>query len=119
MQDYKKLKVWEKSHQLCLNIYKLTRHFPDEEKYGLVAQLRRAAVSIPTNIVEGTGRESNKELVRFLNISMGSLVEVEYLIFLVKDLSIINEGQFTEINSNIVEIKKMLSGFIKTVKGNQ
>ncbi|MDT0689676.1 four helix bundle protein [Salegentibacter sp. F188] len=80
MVDYKNYKVWQKSHLLVLEIYKTTRDFPSSEKFNMVSQMNRAALSIPTNIVEGCGRETQKEFVRFLHISSGSAFELEYLI---------------------------------------
>lgn len=78
MKDFKKLKAWEKSHQLTLAIYKVTRSFPKDELYGLTSQMRRASVSIPANIAEGCGRGSDAELARFCHIAMGSASELEY-----------------------------------------
>ncbi|GAH32299.1 unnamed protein product, partial [marine sediment metagenome] len=82
MKDFREMQVWNKGHKLALEIYKLTGGFPKEEIYGLSSQIRRAAVSIPTNIAEGCGRGSAKELKQFLKISMGSASEVEYQILL-------------------------------------
>lgn len=83
--SYKDLKVWEKSHQLTLDIYKLTCRFPADEKYGLTSQIRRAAVSVRVNIVEGKNRNTTKEFMQFLHISRGSVQEVHYLLLLSKD----------------------------------
>ena len=80
MRDFRKLKVWENAHQNTLDIYKLTQKFPSEEKFGLISQIRRAAVSVPTNIVEGSSRRTEKDFAHFLQISIGSSSEVEYLI---------------------------------------
>lgn len=84
--------------------------------YGLTSQIRRAAVSIPTNISEGCGKYSRKDFARFLQISMGSASELEYLIFLSNELELIESSSFTELNSNIVEIKKMLTSLIKKLR---
>lgn len=81
MKDYKELSFWRKSHELALEVYKVTNSFPKEETYGLTSQLRRAALSIPTNTAEGCGRESRKEFKRYLVIASGSAAEVEYLLF--------------------------------------
>jgi four helix bundle protein len=78
MQDYTKLAVWQKSHEFVLTIYTICPQFPDDERYGLTSQMKRAVLSIPTNIAEGCGRETQAELRRFLYISMGSASEVEY-----------------------------------------
>lgn len=97
-------------------VYQLTSEFPKEEKYGIVSQLRRATVSIPTNIAEGTGRGSNKDFNRFLQIALGSASEVEYLFYLSRDLKFITQEQHLEIEKNIIEIKKMLSGLMSKVR---
>lgn len=88
MRDFRQIKVWEKAHQLTLQVYKMTAHFPREELYGLMSQLRRACVSIPANIAEGFGRGGNVELARFLQIAMGSAYEVEYHALLAKDFGV-------------------------------
>ena len=116
MKDFRNLKVWEKSHKLVLSIYELTNYFPKSELYGLTSQIRRAAVSIPTNISEGCGKYGGKDFARFLQISMGSASELEYLIFLSNELKLIDTSNFTELNSNIVEIKKMLTSLIKKLR---
>lgn len=82
MKDFRNLKVWEKSHQLTVEIYKATEKFPKHEQYGLTSQLRRASVSVAANIAEGCGRKSDADFGRFLGIAMGSVSELEYLIFI-------------------------------------
>lgn len=116
MKDFRKLQVWAKAHQFTLKIYEMTKGFPREEMYGLTAQIRRACVSIPTNISEGCVRSSDADFSRFLFISLGSASELEYLILLSKDLKYINEKFYTELNIDINEIKKMLIGMIKKLK---
>ena len=113
MQDFKKLKIWEKAHNLTLEIYKITKGFPKEEQYGLTSQLRRACASIPTNIAEGCGRDGDKEFKRFLQIAMGSACEVEYLVLLTKDLKYIKNNEAEIIQKEIVTLKKMISTLIK------
>ena len=115
MRDYKKFKVWQKSHELTLKIYKVTADFPREERYGLISQIRRAAVSISTNIEEGSGRRSDTDFRRFLTISMGSAKEVEYLTFLSYELQYFKEISFQKIDNDIKEIEKMLYKFIETL----
>ena len=88
---YKNLKVWQKADELAIEIYHITSTFPKDELYGMISQLRRAAISIPTNIVEGYARKGDKELARFINIAIGSLAEVEYLIEFSKKLEYLNE----------------------------
>lgn len=116
MRDFRELKVWEKSHVFTLKIYQQTRNFPADEKYGLTGQIRRAASSIPTNIAEGCGRNGDAELARFMQISMGSASEVEYLLQLIHDLEMINPEVYAELNTQIIEIKRMLASFIKRLR---
>ena len=116
MIDYKKYKVWQKSHALVLNIYNLTSSFPDLEKFNLVTKINRAATSIPTKIAEGCGRETQKELLRFLYISSGSAHELEYLIILSRDLNYLQSNSAEAILSDIIEIKKMLASLIRKIK---
>jgi four helix bundle protein len=89
MKDFRSLKVWEKAHLLTLKIYKVTEKFPREELYGLTSQIRRACVSIPTNIAEGCVRSSDADFSRFLYIALGSTSELEYLMMLAMDLNFI------------------------------
>lgn len=116
MQNYKELQVWKKSHEITLEIYKITQCFPKEELFGLVSQLRRASVSVPTNIAEGSGRFTQKDFASFLQISLGSCQEVEYLILLSKELNFINETDFNQLEKSIGEIKAMLISLIKKVR---
>lgn len=115
MRDFRKYKVWEQSHQLTLRIYSLTKNFPKEEVYGLVSQIRRASVSIPTNIVEGSGKASEKDFARFLGIAYASAAEVEYLLLLSKDLEITKQDIFTDVTAEVISIKKQLYNLIKTL----
>ena len=87
MRDFRELKVWEKAHRLTLRVYKITKDFPSDEQFGLTVQLRRAAASVPTNIAEGCGRDSERELARFMSIAGGSASEVEYQRLLACDLN--------------------------------
>lgn len=114
MKDFRDLVVWEKGHQLTLKIYTLTVHFPKEELYGLTSQIRRAASSIPINIAEACGRGSNADFARFLQMSMGSASETEYLILLCQELGYISDP--TELTKEIKEIKKMLASLINKAK---
>ncbi|MEA3240279.1 MAG: four helix bundle protein [Pseudomonadota bacterium] len=113
MKDFKKLNVWRKAHQLTLTVYRYTRDFPQEELYCLTSQLRRAVASVPTNIAEGCGRNSDAELARFLTIAMGSASEVEYHLLLANDLGFIKKADYQKLNIDIIEIKRMLATFIK------
>lgn len=116
MRDFKTLKVWEKSHQLTLSIYKITSTFPKEELYGLTNQICRSCASIPANIAEGCGRSGEKELARFFQISMGSAFELEYHLLLANDLNFLNKLDYQSVNNNLIEIKKMLASFIEKLK---
>lgn len=116
MRDFKKLNVWEKAHQLTLNIYESTDEFPDNERYGLVSQMRRSATSIPSNIAEGCGRNSQAQFARFLNIAFGSASELEYQVYLSKDLGFLEDNKSKELNENVVEIKRMLSSLLQKVQ---
>ncbi len=116
MRDFRELQVWQKAHQLTLDIYKLSREFPETERYGLVSQLRRACSSVPTNISEGCGRESLSEFARFLEIAMGSACEVEYQLILAKDLGYISENKYQESCKSLIEVKRMLSAYTSRVR---
>jgi four helix bundle protein len=113
MQDFKKLQVWEKSHDLTLRVYELTVQFPRTEMYGLTSQIRRACASIPTNIAEGCGRKSPADFARFLQIAMGSASETEYLILLAHNLKYLDAAQYTELTNITIEVKKMLTSLLK------
>jgi four helix bundle protein len=112
MKDFRSLRVWEKSHSISLEIYKLTAGFPKEEQFNLTSQIRRAISSVPTNLAEGCGRGSDKDFKRFVQIAMGSASESEYLILLSKDLNYISDKEFDKLILEIQEIKKMLSSLI-------
>jgi four helix bundle protein len=118
MKDFRTLKVWEKAHRLVLSVYKATDGFPKHELYGLTSQIQRAAVSIPTNIAEGCGKDSDAELKRFCVIAMGSASEVEYLLILAKDLSYLSKPVFQSLTVELVETRKMLNAFIQKLKGH-
>lgn len=115
MKDIRKLEVWEKSHQLALAIYAMTAKFPKEEFYGLTNQIRRAAVSVPTNIAEGCGRGSDADFARFLQIATGSASEVEDELMLAKDLRYIPAPLHVEIERQAQAVKQMLAAFLRTL----
>jgi len=108
MQHFRELKVWQKSHALVLSLYQLTKRFPADERFGLTSQLRRAAVSVPTNIAEGTKRLGKQDYARFLNIAEGSLSETEYLVMLSCALGYCREPETGQLLSAISEIARML-----------
>jgi four helix bundle protein len=108
LQRFTDLKVWQRSHALVLQVYRLTKGFPTEEKYGIVSQLRRAAISVPTNIAEGSKREGNQDYARFLNIAEGSLVETEYLLLLSRDLQYLAPEAVAPLLREIEGVARML-----------
>ncbi len=116
MKDYKKLKVWEKAHQSALSIYQLTKSFPKEEQFNLISQIRRSALSIPTNIAEGAGKFTNTDFARFLQIALGSAHEVEYLLLFSFELKFLEQGDYDFVAKEIGEVKAMSIGLIKKVR---
>jgi len=119
MRDFRKWDIWKESKKLVTEIYTVTRNFPDEEKFGLISQLRRATVSIPTNISEGAGRNSEKELLHFLHISQGSCFEVETLLDLSEDLNFINSEVKSSIMIKLNTIQKQINKFIQVIKSTE
>ncbi|MFH1197217.1 MAG: four helix bundle protein [bacterium] len=115
MQDYRKLSVWEKAHRLVVDLNKVTKNYPKEELFVLTSQIRRAAISIPSNIAEGCGRKSKTEFLRFLDIAFGSANELEYQIFLSFELEYISNESFENLNHRMDVIKKMLSGLMQKI----
>ena len=113
--DTDRLIVWQQSHHLVLKIYEITKGFPKEELFGLTSQIRRAAVSIPSNIVEGRARGFSKEYKRFLLMARGSLEEVKYQLLLARDLKYIEDEKYKEIFNAADEVGRLLSGLIKRV----
>jgi len=108
MQKFTELKVWEQAHKAVLEVYRLSSGFPSDERYGITAQLRRAAVSIPTNIAEGSKRKSNAEYARFLNVAEGSLAETQYFIILSRDLGYLTEENAESLTPQLAEVARML-----------
>lgn len=116
MRDFRQLRVWEASHKLTLEIYKITKRFPKEELFVLTSQMRRSATSIPTNIAEGCGRESNREYARFLQIARGSAYELDYQLMLTRDLGYLNSSIYADINVKIDGIKRQLAVLLRKVR---
>jgi len=114
MTTHKDLNVWKKSMNLVILIYKLTSQFPKDELFGLASQMRRAAVSIPSNIAEGHGRNSDKELIRFLYISLGSASELETQLLLSSKLGFLDEESFSKLNDANNEVIKMIAALIRS-----
>ncbi|MES2795688.1 MAG: four helix bundle protein [Bacteroidota bacterium] len=115
MRNFQELSIWVKSHELTLKIYLLTKLYPKDELFGLVSQMRRSSTSIPTNIAEGCGRNTNPDFKRFLTIATGSVSELEYQCILSKDLNYISNETFVNLQSEIIEIRKMIFSFMNKV----
>ena len=118
MKDFRQLKVWEKSHQLALAVYKETKKFLKEELYGLTSQIRRASMSIPTNIAEGCGLNTDKGFARYLQISMGSASETEYQLILARDLEFLPKESYEKLHNDVEEVKRMLASLLKTLRAD-
>ena len=118
MKTHKNLDVWQNSVELVTEIYMLTNAFPENEKFGLTNQIRRSAVSIPSNIAEGAGRHSKKEFSRFLNIAQGSATELETQLIISKNLNFIDYEQYENKIEKLTSIMKMLSGLVRSLKNN-
>ncbi len=116
MQDYRKIRVWQRSHALVLRVYELTRNFPKDELFGLASQARRAAVSVPANIAEGAGRGGKREFGRYLNVSFGSASELEYYLLLAYDLSLLPATDYATLSAELGQVKRMLAGLSRTVR---
>jgi four helix bundle protein len=116
MQPFTELKVWQRGHALALAIYKLSKQLPDDERFGLTAQIRRAAVSVPSNIVEGSRRQHAGDFARFLNLAEGSLGEVEYLLMLARDLGYLAAEEARPHIGEVSELARMLFAFRRRVE---
>jgi four helix bundle protein len=119
VKDFRQLKVWQIAHQLTLGIYQATASFPQSETYGLRSQIRRTASSTPANLAEGCGREGDAELARFCVIARGSASELEYHLLLARDLRFIPDQRYTELNHQVIEIKRMLTGLVLKLKADR
>ena len=115
-KGYKRLKVWQESHELVLKVYKVTKKFPREENFGITSQMRRAVVSVAANIVEGQVRNTNKSFLQFLNIANGSLVEVEYYLELSNELSYLKEAEFKIIDQQRLLVGNLLNGLVRSLR---
>jgi four helix bundle protein len=116
MRNYRELQVWAKAHRLTVELYKVSRDFPREETYGLTSQLRRAAVSIGSNLAEGCGRRTSTELARFVRIALGSASELDYQLLLARDLGFMKADDFTSSIAALTEVRKMLTSFLSSVE---
>lgn len=115
MQDFRKLKVWEKAHALVLRVYPATADFPQHELFGLRAHLRRASFQIAERIAEGCSRETDQEFARSLYAAVGCAGETEYLVLLARDLSYITTEQHDQLTADVIEVKRMLCGLLGTL----
>lgn len=116
MANFKELLVWQKSIDFVTKMYKATEVFPKDEMYGLASQIRRASVSIPSNIAEGNSRRSKPDYLQFLKIARGSCAELETQLIISKNLGFLNEADYLKLNIDIIEISKMLNGLINSLK---
>ena len=116
MSNFRNLQIWQKSMTLTTNIYVATKNFPKEEIFALTSQIRRRSISVPSNIAEGFGRDSNKEYVRFLNISIASLFELQTQLEIGKNIEYLTEVEFNKIYEDTRELERMLVSFIKKIK---
>lgn len=119
MGDYRQLLVWKRAHDFALGVYRCTVSFPDCERYGLTSQVRRAAVSVVSNIAEGASRHGDRELSRFLQIAHGSACEVECQLLLSRDLGYLQSDKWMTLNADCQELGKMLNGLIRSLKSSQ
>lgn len=116
MHNFKELNVWKESKDFCVLIYKLTNTFPNSEKYGIVSQINRSSVSMPSNIAEGAGRNSNNDFARFIHIATGSSFELETQLMIAFEIGYIDKENFEEIINKLNSIQKMLVSFNKYLK---
>ena len=116
MQSFRQLRVWQKAHELTVEIYRVTARFPREETYALTSQIKRAAASIGANIAEGCGRGSDADFSRFLMMAMGSASELEYHLLLARDLKYLNDSDYGRLTELVIEIKRMLTSLIQKLK---
>jgi len=113
-KPHKKLKAWQLSMDIAVDVYKTSEKFPSEERFGLVSQMRRSAVSVPSNLAEGAARRTKKEFVSFLRIAQGSLSELDTQLELAKRLEYIVEDSWKQFDAKLIEEDKVLSGLIKS-----
>ena len=116
LKNFKELNVWQKSYELCLQLYKVSKRFPKDEIYGLTSQIRRSAVSIPSNIAEGYGRKTTTEYVRFLYIAYGSVCELETQTMLCGELGYIGKERFHKLTEEIGAVERILKALIKSLE---
>jgi four helix bundle protein len=115
MRDFRELKVWQKAHQVALDVYRHSKAFPADERFGLTAHLRKSATSVPSNIAEGCGRGGEKELARFLSIAAGSASELEYQLLLAHDLEYLPHEAHAQLTEQVAEVRRMLYRFMQSL----
>ena len=118
MRDFRQLRVWEDAHNLTIEIYQATKDFPKEELFALTNQIRRACVSIGSNIAKGCGRGSNKEYANFLQIALGSAFEIDYQMLLAKDLQYIESEKYLFLSEKIASVKRQLASLLQKVRNS-
>ena len=116
IQTFRDLITWQKAHEAVLSIYNITEQFPDKEKFGLTSQMRRAAISMTSNIAEGFSRQSLKEKIQFYHITLGSNTELQNQILVAKDLKYIDSGISDEVLFKLIEVNKLANGLIKSLR---
>lgn len=116
IKSFNDLATWKEAHKLVLAIYKATKQFPQDERFGLIIQLRRAVVSVSSNIAEGFSRNTNKEKVQFYYMALGSLTEVQNQLIISKDLSYMSKSRFDELMKQVIVVNKLINGMIKSAK---
>jgi four helix bundle protein len=117
MQDFRNLKVWQKAHALTLAVYRHTRGFPSDEKFGVTSQLRRACASIAANLAEGCARGGDTDFARFVNVAAASASETDYHLLLARDLEYLDESAYQSLFEQVGEVKRMLNSFERTLRG--
>jgi four helix bundle protein len=118
MQDFRNSKVWQKAHALTLEVYRNTRSFPADERFGLTTQLRRSCASVPANLAEGCARGGDVDFARFVNIAAGSASETDYHLLLARDLGYFDETAYKPLLDQVSEVKRMLNSFERTLRNN-
>lgn len=118
MRDFRNLKVWQKAHALTLDVYRNTRDFPVDERFGLTTQLRRSCASVPAKLAEGCARDGDIDFARFVNIAAGSASETDYHLLLTRDLEYLHDSTYQPLFEKISEVKRMLNSFERTLRNN-
>jgi len=116
IRDFKNLEIWRLAHSLTLDIYKVTKDFPKEEKYGIISQMRRASSSIPANIAEGCWKYTSEDFIHYLHNARGSLSEIMYFLILAKDLNYLDVNTFQELTDSYIILGRQLNAFITSIR---